>query len=202
MRFLSARDKIRQIPHVNFELTSQFLFTFCIILHCYDTKLSCKFQAHTFSSLDKRIPSKSQFLDFRKCSGEILLNSSCCFWKYKSVSFQMLHQYSVTSNINVLYLFLAQTLYSLAKRSPLKCKFLRLLSALVKSCQNPHVNFELRSPFLFKFRIILHCYYTKVPCKFQAHTFSTLGKRTPSKSQVLDFRTCFGENLLNSSCHF
>ena len=176
---MSARDKIRQIPHVSFELPSQFLVTFRIILHCYDTKLSCKFRTHTFSSLDKRIPSKSQFFNFQTCSGDILLNSLCCFWKYKSVFLQMLHQYSVASNINVLYFFLAQTLYSLVKRNPLKCKVLRFLSALVKSCQNPHVNFELRSPFLFKFRIILHCYYTKLPCKFQAHTFPTLGKRTP-----------------------
>ena len=37
LRFSSARVKICQIPHVNFELTSQFLFKFCIILHCHDT---------------------------------------------------------------------------------------------------------------------------------------------------------------------
>ena len=31
----SAQVKIHQIPHVNFELTSQFLLNICIILHCY-----------------------------------------------------------------------------------------------------------------------------------------------------------------------
>ena len=36
-RFLSARVKIRQTPHVKFEMTSQFLFKFCIILYCHDT---------------------------------------------------------------------------------------------------------------------------------------------------------------------
>ena len=41
--FSSARVNIRQIPHVNFELTSQFPFKFCIILHCHNTKLPCKF---------------------------------------------------------------------------------------------------------------------------------------------------------------
>ena len=64
-RFSSARVKIRQIPHVNFEMTSQFLFKFCIILHCYDTWFLCRFLVHTFSSLDKRIPSKSQFWYFQ-----------------------------------------------------------------------------------------------------------------------------------------
>ena len=37
LRFSSAQVKICQIPYVNFELTSQFLFKFCIILHCHDT---------------------------------------------------------------------------------------------------------------------------------------------------------------------
>ena len=40
-------------------------------------------------------------------------------------------------------LFLAQALYTLVKSSPLKCIFLRFLSAQVKICQIPHVNFEL-----------------------------------------------------------
>ena len=36
LRLSSAQLKIYQITHVNFELTSQFLFKFCIILHCHD----------------------------------------------------------------------------------------------------------------------------------------------------------------------
>ena len=32
----SARVKICQIPHVSFEMTSQFLFKFCVVLHCND----------------------------------------------------------------------------------------------------------------------------------------------------------------------
>ena len=60
-------------------------------------------------------------------------------------------------------LFLAQTLYTLFKRSPLKCKFLRFSSTQVKISQIAHVNFELTSQFLFKFCIILHCNDTKVP---------------------------------------
>ena len=37
LRLSSARVKIRQIPHVNFEMASQSLFKLCIILHCQDT---------------------------------------------------------------------------------------------------------------------------------------------------------------------
>ena len=37
MRLSNARVKTHQIPHVNFELTSQSLFKIRIILHCRDT---------------------------------------------------------------------------------------------------------------------------------------------------------------------
>ena len=83
---------------------------------------------------------------------------------------------------------LAQTLYT-KKGSPLKYKFMTFSSALVKICQIPAVNSELTSQFLFKFCIILHCYDTKLLCKLWAHTFFTLDKRIPSKSQFLDFQT-------------
>ena len=36
LRLSSAWVKIRQIPYVNFEMTSQFLLKFGIILHCHD----------------------------------------------------------------------------------------------------------------------------------------------------------------------
>ena len=54
--------------------------------------------------------------------------------------------------------FLAQRIYTLLKRSSLKWQFLRLSIARVKIDQIPHFNFELRSKFLFKFCIILHCH--------------------------------------------
>ena len=151
-RFSSARAKLPQIPYVNFELTSQFLFRFSIILHCHDTKLPCQFQAHTFSTLDQSIPSKSQFFDF-----------PVFWWKFTKflMSFLKLHvsfRSSVASIFSAIkhnssILYLAQTLYTLVKGSPLKCKFLRFLSARVKIHQSPHLNFEMTSQFLFQFCI-------------------------------------------------
>ena len=47
--------------------------------------------------------------------------------------------------------FLAQKIYPLLERSPLKWKFLRLSSAHVKICQIPYANFETTSRFLSKF---------------------------------------------------
>ena len=77
--------------------------------------------------------------------------------------------------------FLAQTLYTLVKSSPLKFKFLRFSSARVKICQIPHVNFELESQVFFKFWIILHCHHTELPCKFSAHNF-LLWTKGPNKT--------------------
>ena len=90
----------------------------------------------------------------------------CHFWKHKSLFLHVLHQYSVPSNINPLYFFLAQTLCTLVKSSPLMCKVLRFLSAQVKICQIPYVNFELTSQFLFNFCTIFHYYDTQLPCNF------------------------------------
>ena len=53
---------------------------------------------------------------------------------------------------------LAQTIYILLKRSPVKGKFLRLSSAQVKIFQIPLVNFETTSRFLSKFCITLQCH--------------------------------------------
>ena len=53
-------------------------------------------------------------------------------------------------------LFLAETLYILVKKSPLRRKFLKLLSAWIKICQIHHVNFEMRSQFFSTFFTIFH----------------------------------------------
>ena len=78
------------------------------------------------------------------------------FWKHKPV---LLHSNFVSilnaTKHNSSVLFLAKTLHTLVKSSPLKCKFLKLLSSQVKIRQIPYVNFESTSQFLFRFFIIL-----------------------------------------------
>ena len=61
---------------------------------------------------------------------------------------------AIKHNSSILYL--AQRLYTLLKGSPLKCKFLRLSSARVKTHQTPHLNFEMTSQFLFQFGIFFY----------------------------------------------
>ena len=80
-RRLSARVKLRQIPHVNFELKSQFLFKFCIILHCFTVMTqnsSVNFKLILFQLYTKGYH-QGHNLDTLKCSVENLPNSSCQF---------------------------------------------------------------------------------------------------------------------------
>ena len=125
----------------------------------------------------------------------LFLKAQVSFPSYVASIFNAIKKNSpiLSFSSNIIYLY---------KSSPLKCKFFSLSSALVKIRYIAHVNFELTSQFLCKFYIILHCHDTRLPYKFEAHAFSTLDKRTPSKFQFLDFRTCSGENLFNFSCHF
>ena len=114
-RFLSARVKICQIHHVNFELTSQFHFKFFIIIPCNYTELLCKFLTHAFSTLGKRIPSKSQFWHFQ-----------VFWWKFakflisfskQQVSFSSIFDSSVPWKITLLYFFRSSVIFFAEKIS-------------------------------------------------------------------------------------
>ena len=54
---------------------------------------------------------------------------------------------------NSYVLFLAQTRYTLLKRSAVKQKVLRILASQVKTCEIPYANFETASRFLSKFSL-------------------------------------------------
>ena len=100
---------------------------------------------------------QSSNFDTFESSGENLPNSSCHFPSNKSVFLQNLHHFSMSWKITPLT-FLAQTIYTLLKKSPLTWKCLRHSSAHVKICQIPYVNFETTSRFLSKFCIRLQFY--------------------------------------------
>ena len=82
-------------------------------------------------------------------------------------------------------LFLAQTIYSLQIRSPLKWKSLRLSSPPVKICQIPYANFETESRFLPKFCIPLQFHERELLSTFLTLTIYTLLKRSPVKWKIL-----------------
>ena len=91
LRFSTAWVKICQIPHVNFELSSQLFSKFCIILHCHDTKLPCKFYTHKFSTRLKDAI-KAPIWKLSNALVKICQIPHVNFWKHKSVFLQTLYQ--------------------------------------------------------------------------------------------------------------
>ena len=88
------------------------------------------------------------YMTFERAMAKIYLIPHVIFESTSQFSFKFVSIFSAIKH-NSFILFLAQTLHTLFKRSPLQCKFLRFLSSLVKIRHIPHVNFELASQFLF-----------------------------------------------------
>ena len=121
-----------------------------------------------------------------KCSGENLPNFSCNFSNHQPVFLQILHHSSMSSKMTPLYFFLAQTLYTLLKRSTLKWKFLKLLSVQVKICQIPYENFEILNEFDPSPKFVsLFAVIKKTLSTFLAQTMYTLLKRSSLKWKCL-----------------
>ena len=158
MKLSSAQVKICQIPHVNFETHNKSI----PLRILYHSSVSWKITSQHFFSSDniyfaQKEPIKVNIFETFKWSGQNLSNSSCQFSNDKLIPLQILYHSSMSWKITPLY-FLAQTIYTLLKRSPLKGKILRPPSAQVKLCQIPLVNFEMTSRFLSKFCITLQCH--------------------------------------------
>ena len=79
-------------------------------------------------------PVKMKIFETFEDSGQILTNSLCQFWNGESILYKFCIQIHFHER-QLLYTFLAQTIYTLLIRSPLKWKSLRLSSTQVKICQ-------------------------------------------------------------------
>ena len=136
--------------------SSQLLFKFCIILHCHDTELPCKFSAINFLLWTKGCYQ-------RILSSTLVKNCQIPYVIFQNTS-HLIFKFCITIQCHERWLpctYLAQTLYTLVKKSLLKCKSLRLSSARLKISLVPHITFEMTSQFFFKFFIIHQFQYKK-----------------------------------------
>ena len=150
----SNQVKIRQISYTNFEITSQFLSKFGIPLQFHERLFLCTFLAQIIYTLLKRSSLKWKFL---KLSSARVKFCQTPYANFETTSW-FLSKFCIPFQFHerlFLCTFLAQTLYTLLKRSSLNWKFLKLLSARVKICQIPYANFETTSRFLYKYCIPL-----------------------------------------------
>ena len=147
------------------------------------------------------------------CWGKNLSNFLCQFWNDELIPLQISYPTSISwkaiplyflspNNIyfapqffskffirlqfnEILRTFLAQTIYTLLIRSPLKWKSFGLSRALVKICQIPYANFETRSRLISKFLFLFQFHERLLLCTFWAQTIYTLPKEGPLKWKFL-----------------
>ena len=132
---------VKFMPILKQQVSSSSIFVSFFIVMTHNSTENFKL---IYFLLWAKISYQSSNFDTVECSGETLPNSSCHFASNKSVFLHILYPSSVLWKITPLY-FLAQTIYTLLKKSPLKWEFLRLSSAQAKICQIPYVNFETAS---------------------------------------------------------
>ena len=138
----------------NFETTSRFLSKVCIPIQFHEIQLLCTSLAQTIHTFLKRSSLKWKFL--RLSSAQVKI-CQIPYVNFETTS-RFLSKFCIPLQFHerlLLCTFLAQAIYTLLKRSPLKWKFFRLSSARVKFCQTPYDNFETTSRFLSKFCIPL-----------------------------------------------
>ena len=85
--------KIFQIPHVLFQITSQFFFRYCMTLQRHEKYLLCA----SFTYLGQKQPITMYIFEIFKCSESA--SSSCQFWTGKSITLQTLHHSSLSGHI-------------------------------------------------------------------------------------------------------
>ena len=132
---------------------------------------------------------------------ENLLNSSCHFWKHKSVFLQILHQYSVPSNITPLYFFSSNILY-FGQKQLIKVQIFEIFECSGENLPNSSCHFpNHKSVFL---QILHHSSvsWKITPLYFFSSNIIYFGQKQPIKVQIFEIFECSGENLPNSSCHF
>ena len=133
-------------PQVSFVLN--FAWPFSVMTHTtYDI-----FQLEHYMLWKKRAHQSTIFQTF-ECSNESSLIASCQFWNRKASVYPNFA--SLFSVMKLLSISVAQTLYTLDKKSP---KIFRLLSDLVKIHQIPHVIIETSSQFFFRICNTLQCH--------------------------------------------
>ena len=129
-------------------------------------------------------PIKMKIFETFECSCQILANSLYRFRNDKLIPLQIFYLSSLHQRL-FLCSFLAQRIYTLLDRSPLKWKFFIVSSARVKFCLIPYANSKVTSWFLSKFSISLHFHEILFLCSFLAQTIYNLLNRSPLKWKFL-----------------
>ena len=133
---------------LNWQVNSSSIFASFFIVTTHNSPVN--FKLIHFQLWTKRSRQSLNSETF-KCCGENLANSSCNFWKHKSVFLQIFYESWVLSKITPLH-FLSSDIIYFDQRQPIKVQIFEIFELI---CQ-----FWTESQFPFKFCIILHCHNT------------------------------------------
>ena len=122
MKLSSAKVKICQMPHVNFETHNKSIPLWIL----YHSSVSWKITSLHFFSSDniyfaQKEPIKVNIFETFKWSGQNLSNSSCLFSNDKLIPLQILYHSSMSWRITPLYFFSSNNIY-FAQKEPIKGK--------------------------------------------------------------------------------
>ena len=168
------------MPILKLQVNSSSDFSSFFSVITYNSSVNFKF---THFVLWTKGSHENTNFDIFKCSDENLLNSSCHFWKHKSVFLQMLHQYSVPSNKTPLYFFSSNIIYFVQKK-PIKVQNFEIFECSGQNSWNSSCQSWSDKSVLLQ--ILQHS-----PLLWQIiplDTFLTLDKSIPSRSQFGDFQ--------------
>ena len=119
----------------NFEMTSQILLQILhhSLLSWYNSTVN--FKLINFLLWTKGSHQSPNFETFQWCGGENLSNSSCYFWKHKSVFLQILYHSSVPPNITPLYVLSSKFIY-FGQKQPIKVYIFETFKCLSQNSLN------------------------------------------------------------------
>ena len=140
LRLWSARVKFCQIPYANFETTSRFLSKFCFPLWFHERLFLCTFFGSNNIYFAPKGPLKWKFLRLWSAREKFC---QIPYANFETIS-RFLSRFCIPLQFHKGFLLcasLAQRIYTLLIRSPLKWKSLRLSSARVKLWQIPYATF-------------------------------------------------------------
>ena len=100
---------------------------------------------------------------------------------------QGLFKFCITVQCHASSVFFSSQTFTLWTKKAHQSEIFRLWCGWVKIHQIPYVMFETTSQFFFKLFITLQC-HEKLFYNFLAETVHDLGKRSPSKCKISDFR--------------
>ena len=127
-------------------------------------------------------------------------NSSCHFWKHKSVFLQILHQSSVQSNITPLYFFSSNILY-FGQKQLIKVQIFEIFECSDENLPNFSYHFPNHKTVFLQ---ILHeslVSWKITPLYFFRSKVIYFARKGPIKVQILETFECSDQNSPNS-CQF